>query len=30
MAWSIGAVELVTLASGLLVGVRMPETVPFD
>ncbi len=30
MAWSIGAVELVTLASGLLVVVRMPETLRFD
>jgi hypothetical protein len=30
MAWSIGAVALVTLASGLLVVVRMPETLPFD
>jgi MFS family permease len=26
MAWSIGAVALLTLASGLLVVVRMPET----
>jgi MFS family permease len=30
MAWSIGAVALVTLASGLLVVVRMPETLRFD
>jgi MFS family permease len=26
MAWAIGAVALLTFASGLLVGVRMPET----
>jgi MFS family permease len=28
MAWSIGAVALLTFASGLLVVVRMPETLP--
>ncbi len=28
MAWSIGAVALLTFASGLLVLVRMPETLP--
>ena len=30
MAWSIGAVALLTLASGLLVTVRMPETLRRD
>ena len=30
MAWSIGAVALLTLASGLLVVVRMPETLRCD
>ena len=28
MAWSIGAVALLTIGSGLLVIVRMPETLP--
>jgi MFS family permease len=28
MAWSIGAVALLTVASGVLVVVRMPETLP--
>jgi hypothetical protein len=30
MAWAIGAVALLTLASGLLVTVRMPETLRRD
>jgi MFS family permease len=28
MAWSIGGVAVLTLASGVLVIVRMPETLP--
>jgi hypothetical protein len=30
MAWSVGAVALVTLTAGLLVVLRMPETLRFD